>query len=146
MVQGGGDDGTNARDLLEPAAFFAWTMPGMDALLDGSDLCCDRGVLAGKNTEAELSDRGDPTILLVSNDLNSSAVPLRPFAEIMPSSARWPRIAFDSIVRWRTSSCRLRCNITPDCCCSLLIGTKRIDGRVTASQIAAASLAAFLLR
>ena len=30
---------------------------------------------------------------------SSSAVPLRPFAEIMPSSARCPRIAFDSIVR-----------------------------------------------
>jgi len=30
---------------------------------------------------------------------SSSAVPLRPFAEIMPSSAICPRIAFDSIVR-----------------------------------------------
>ena len=26
-------------------------MPGMDALLDSSDLCCNRGVLAGKNIE-----------------------------------------------------------------------------------------------
>ena len=41
----------------------------MDALLDSSDLCCDRGVLAGKNIEAEPCGRGDPTILLVSNDL-----------------------------------------------------------------------------
>src|SRR5712664_1749160 len=31
--------------------------------------------------------------------LSSSAVPLRPFAEMMPSSAICPRIAFDSIVR-----------------------------------------------
>lgn len=37
-------------------------------------------------------------------------------------------------------------NIKPDCCCSDFMGTKRIDGRVTASQIAAASLASFLLR
>ena len=41
----------------------------MDALLDSSDLCCDRGVLAGKNIEAEPCGRGYPTILLVSNDL-----------------------------------------------------------------------------
>ena len=40
---------------------------------------------------------------------------------------------------------RLRCNINPDCCCySDFIGTKRIDGRVTASQIVAVSLASFL--
>jgi hypothetical protein len=30
---------------------------------------------------------------------SSSAVPLRPFADMMPSSAKCPRIAFDSIVR-----------------------------------------------
>ena len=41
---------------------------------------------------------------------------------------------------------RLRCSIKPDCCCSDFVATNRIDGRVTASQIAAASLASFLLR
>jgi hypothetical protein len=30
------------------------------------------------------------------------------------------------------------------CCAALLIGTNRIDGRATASQIAAASFASFL--
>ena len=44
-------------------------MPGMDALLDSSDLCCDRGVLAGKNFEAEPCGLRDPTILLIGNDL-----------------------------------------------------------------------------
>jgi hypothetical protein len=39
-----------------------------------------------------------------------------------------------------------RCNIKPDCCCSDFVATNRIDGRVTASQIAAASLASFLPR
>src|SRR2546421_10280918 len=43
-------------------------MPGMDALLDSSDLGGDRGVLAGKNIQAEPCARGYPTILLVSND------------------------------------------------------------------------------
>jgi len=45
-----------------------------------------------------------------------------------------------------TRSCRLRCNIKPDCCSADLAATNRIDGRVTASQMAAASLASFLLR
>ena len=96
--QGGGDDRTNARDLLEPPAFFARAMPGMDVLLEHSDLCGDYGVLVGKNIETEPRGCRNPTVLLVST-LNSSAVPLRPFAEIMPSSAMCPRIAFDSIVR-----------------------------------------------
>ena len=39
--QGGGDDRANARDFLEPPAFFTRAMPGMDVLLDGSDLCRD---------------------------------------------------------------------------------------------------------
>jgi hypothetical protein len=32
------------------------------------------------------------------------------------------------------------------CCTSVLIATKRIDGRLTASQIASASAGSFLLR
>lgn len=65
-------------------------------------------------------------------------------AEIIPSSARFPRIAFDSIVRCRTRSCLLRCNIKPDCCCSDFVATNRIDDSITASQIAAASFAVIL--
>src|SRR5436190_16230312 len=64
-------------------------MPGMDALLDSFDLCCDRGVLAGKNIQAEPCGRaGIRPSFSSAMILNSSAVPLRPFAEIMPSSAR----------------------------------------------------------
>jgi hypothetical protein len=36
--------------------------------------------------------------------------------------------------------------VSADCCSSVLTGTKRMDGRVTASQIAAASAASFLPR
>ncbi len=78
--------------------------------------------------------------------LINSAVPLRPLADTMPISAKCPRKALLSIVRWRTSNCRVRCNINALCCSFVLIGTNRIDGRVTASQIAAASFASFLLR
>ena len=63
-----------------------------------------------------------------------------------PNSARWPRRALISIVRCRISRSRLRCMVSAACCASLLTGTKRIDGRVTASQIAAASAASFLCR
>jgi hypothetical protein len=54
-----------------------------------------------------------------------------------------PRIRVDRRARpWR----RVRCSIKAVCCSIVLIGTNRIDGRVTASQIAAASFASFLLR
>ena len=39
--QGGGDDRADTRDFLEPPAFFTRSVPGMDVLLDGSDLCRD---------------------------------------------------------------------------------------------------------
>ena len=51
-----------------------------------------------------------------------------------------------SWVRRRTNSSRTRCMVSADCCSSVLTGTKRMDGRVTASQIAAASAASFLPR
>src|SRR6478752_7688434 len=40
----------------------------------------------------------------------------------------------------------VRCSISADCCSSVLTSTKRMVGRVTTSQIAAASAASFLLR
>ena len=46
--------------------------------LDSSNLCCDRGVLAGKNIEAEPCGRGYPTILLVSNDLEQLGCAVAP--------------------------------------------------------------------
>ena len=64
----------------------------------------------------------------------------------MPNSARWPRRAFTSIVLCRTNKSRVRCNINTACCSAGLMGTKRIVGRVTASQIAAASVASVLPR
>src|ERR1700741_1580990 len=55
-------------------------MPGMDALLDSSDLPRNRGVLAGQNTKADPCGRRYPAILLVSNDLEQlgrAVTPLR---------------------------------------------------------------------
>src|SRR5215207_8315460 len=61
-----------------------------------------------------------------------------PCASIRPNSARCPRRALISWLRWRTSKSRARCIISTACCSSLLIGTKRMEGRVAASQMAAA--------
>ena len=51
---------------------------------------------ASRLNRAAAGMRSSSAFAIISN---SSAVPLRPLAEIMPSSAICPRIAFDSIVR-----------------------------------------------
>jgi hypothetical protein len=63
-----------------------------------------------------------------------------------PELGQVPAHGVDQLVRCRTSSSHARCIINADCCCSVLTGTTRMDGRVTASQIAAASAASFLPR
>ena len=67
--QGGGDDRTDARDFLKPPALFTRSMPGVDALLDSTDLCRDTYVLASKNLEAKPCGRRNAIILLVCNNL-----------------------------------------------------------------------------
>src|SRR5215211_7515680 len=64
----------------------------------------------------------------------------------MPNSARSPRSMLTSWVRWRTRRSRVRCSANAACCSTDLIGTKRMVGRVTASQIASASPASVLPR
>src|ERR1700730_5843251 len=72
--------------------------------------------------------------------------PSRPCAAAMPSSPKCARIALINWVRWRISRSRVRCCINWPCCSADLIRTKRLVGRRTASQIASASAASFLLR
>src|SRR5262249_5186728 len=67
--QRGSDDRTNARDFLQPPAFFTRAMPGMNAFLDGHDLCLDLRILASKDVQAEPRGRWNATIVLVSDDL-----------------------------------------------------------------------------
>jgi hypothetical protein len=47
-------------------------------------------------------------------------------------------------VRSTTNPWRTRCSVNSACCSALFTGTKRMLGRVTASQIASASLPSFL--
>src|SRR5262245_57742430 len=67
--QRGGDDRANARDLLQPPAFFTRAVPGMDTLLDRHDVCPDSRILASKHVEAEPRGRWNAIVLLVSDDL-----------------------------------------------------------------------------
>jgi hypothetical protein len=93
-----GDDRANAGDLLEPPAFGARAVPGMDALLNDPDLCRDRYILPSKNIETEPRGGGNAIVILSSNDLEqlgrAIASPCRDNA-----AAICPRIALDSIVR-----------------------------------------------
>ena len=45
-------------------------MPGMDVLLEGSDLNRDSGILPSKNVEAQACYRWDAIIILVGNNLD----------------------------------------------------------------------------
>ncbi len=62
----------------------------------------------------------------------------------LPYSAKWPRIALMSCVRWRTTRTRVRNASPAACCASVFTATKRMPGRCAASQIASASIASFL--
>ena len=64
----------------------------------------------------------------------------------MPNSLSSPRMRLMLAVRCSTKPWCARCAISLDCCSSVLIGLRRMLGRCTASQIAAASAASFLLR
>src|SRR5580692_9527143 len=67
--QGGCDDRANAGDLFEPPTFFTRSVPSMDALLEGADLCGDVCVLVSKNVEAKPRGRRNTIIICVRNDL-----------------------------------------------------------------------------
>ena len=69
--------------------------------------------------------------------------PHRPFGAEKPYSASKPRRRLMRAVRSLIKPRRNRCKHSTACCSVLFIATKRIFGRVTASQIASASLLSF---
>src|SRR6201988_4096270 len=114
-------------------------MPGMYALLDSSDLPRNRGVLAGQNIKAEPCGRGYPAILLVSNDLEQlgrAVTPLRrDNAKLSQVTAARVRQHADGPI---ASGCIAASGLI--FAAPFWPAKKPMDGRVTASQIAAASL------
>ena len=65
---------------------------------------------------------------------------------MIPNSARCARSALTACVRCRTRSPRVFSTIAVACCSAVLIGTKRMVFRVTASLMASASAASVLPR
>ncbi|MNI53917.1 hypothetical protein D3C73_1087770 [compost metagenome] len=64
----------------------------------------------------------------------------------MPNSAMWLRIALAIWMRCRIRIDWVRRNTITLCCSGDFTGTKRMVGRVTASQIASASAMSFFWR
>jgi len=83
-----------------------------------------------------------PSVTIASSFLSWGS----PTRATTPSSAMCARSALTSMVRWRTRISRVRCTINTLCRSALFTATKRMVGRVTASQIASASAASFLFR
>ena len=64
--------------------------------------------------------------------------------EASVNSPQCPLSALISMVLWRTSRSRARCSIRTDCCSADFTAANRMVGRISASQIASASVASFL--
>ena len=117
-------------------------------LLDGSDLGSDGAAYCRASTSRITARRcGNPVILGIRNDLEQLG---RAFAAFGRHDAEFGQMPADGVAQHRAlthqqlsgSGAASRRTVAR----SILIGTNRIDGRVTASQIAAASFASFLLR
>jgi hypothetical protein len=139
VTRPGPDDvmGEDSAQKDQEGAALIGLQPGtMQLLLPGEDIKFSDPADVGGSYEAASS-----------KTMAASWVTLAmPCAATMPNSARWPRKAFTSIVRCRTRRSRVRCTIRTDCASALLTGTKRMVGRVTASQMASASAASFFPR
>ena len=96
-----------------------------------------RQILALAGTRSSASSR---TISI------SPCSPSRPIGAISPNSAMCARIVLESSIRWRISVIRVRWITIWLCCSGLFTSTKRMLGRVTASQMASASAASFFCR
>src|SRR5215471_20093213 len=97
--QRGGDDRANTRDFLQPPAFLTRAVPGVDAFLDGHDLCPDNRILASKDVEAEPRGRWNAIILLVSDDLEQFRCAI---AALSSNNAEFGHVPTDGIRQHRS--------------------------------------------
>ena len=142
-----GEQGPHAWYFHQPAAQFGFTRVCAHAAVILKDLVLHHGKLCRQHLQAEARIGGHARVFLICDDgkkLIDAATP--PMEATMPNSERCARSELESWVRWRLSINRTRCSIITLCCSGVLTGTKRMVGRVTASQIASASAASFLPR
>src|SRR5580700_7046717 len=97
--QSGGHNWANAGYLLEPPALFTRSVPGMDALLNGYDLCRDGFILTRKNSETEPCDCWNSIIISVANDLDQLGSAL---AALGRDDAQLRHVATDRVRQHRT--------------------------------------------
>src|SRR5213075_1429712 len=134
-------DDADAGDGLQPSTGRALAVLGMQALVEGVDLRLQGGDLACQQLQARARILWQALILGIGEDRQQQAETFLPLAATSPNSAMCARSALMVCVRCRSSRSRTRCCISRPCCSGVLSATKRIEGRLTASQIAAASAA-----
>jgi len=142
----GRHDHAEAWDRFQPLARRIDAMSLIDVLVEARDLHLNRlqlggDTLAGKASIARQSLIGG--FRYGSHQLLQSLVPLLGHK---PEFGQVGAHRVDELRALAHQEVPRRCSISALCCATLLIGTKRIVGRVTASRIAAASAASFLPR
>ena len=113
---------------------FDASVVGQDVLIEHTDASIDFVQdLARQGGQARIVERHTDVVSKVESPLRHDD------AELGQQAAH----LIDQSTRDCTSSARTRCTTSIACCSALLIGTKRMFGRPTASQIASASLLSF---
>jgi His Kinase A (phospho-acceptor) domain len=106
-------------------------------------IVCSACSCAARLARASMGRRASFSSAMIASNCLS---PSRPCAATIPSSAKCARNALITWVRCRNRRSRVRCCISRPCCSADFARTNRILGRPTASHIASASAASFLLR
>ena len=97
-AQGGGDDRADTGYFFQPSAFFARSVPGMDVLLDVSNLDRHSRILPSQGIEAQARCRRDAIVLLIGNDLEQFG---RAFAAFRRDNAELRQMSADRIRQHR---------------------------------------------
>src|SRR6478752_6034163 len=111
-------------------------MPGVDPSVELQDLCFKLAEQRTQGFETRTRDLGNAVVPLICNGVEQF---LHAVATTMPNSARRARMVLMIAVCCRMKRFRFRFSIRQLCCSGVLVGTKRMLGRWTASQIASAS-------
>ena len=116
------------------------------AVSSAANFGTDRLDLSNKYHQGCACCRGQPPIALVTDDRSQLGQPEQASCRDDAELAQVPAHAVDQLLRWPISCERALCSIDRPCCSIPFTGTNDMLGRVTASQIAAASIASVLPR
>ena len=117
-------------------------MQDYDALVDGYDLGTNRAILVRQHIENAADGRRNPAIRTIRDDPEQLSCSI---AALGRYNAEFGQVSAQGIAQHRALAHQQLPGLVQHQP-FVLIGTNRIDSRVTASQIAAASFASFLPR